>query len=167
LKPTKAVPALPEVVLETPENRLWYKFDDKFEVPKINMKFDFVAGVAVAFGDPRDAVCNRLYVDLVTDALNEYAYAADIAGLSFQLSNTKYGLELEISGYCSKEGVLLEAIMSKMLEPAHLKPERFVILKEKYKRSLENFKGKQPCDHTSHYVNLVTSGKFHDQGDAK
>lgn len=34
----------------------------------------------------------HIFVQLFRDSLNEYAYTADIAGLKWELTNTKYGL---------------------------------------------------------------------------
>lgn len=38
--------------------------------------------------------CNltHMFVQLFRDSLNEYAYAADLAGLKWELTSTKYGL---------------------------------------------------------------------------
>lgn len=33
-----------------------------------------------------------MFVQLFKDSLNEYAYSAELAGLKWELSNTKYGL---------------------------------------------------------------------------
>lgn len=33
-----------------------------------------------------------LYLELLKDSLNEYAYAAELAGLSYELQNTIYGM---------------------------------------------------------------------------
>jgi insulysin len=33
-----------------------------------------------------------MFVQLFKDALNEYAYAAELAGMKWELTNTKYGL---------------------------------------------------------------------------
>ena len=46
----------------------------------------------LAYLDP--VSCNKTYmfVQLFKDALNEYAYAAELAGLSLELTNTKYGM---------------------------------------------------------------------------
>lgn len=33
-----------------------------------------------------------MFVQLFRDSLNEYAYAADLAGLQWELSNSKYGI---------------------------------------------------------------------------
>uniref|UniRef100_H2ZE60 Peptidase M16 middle/third domain-containing protein n=1 Tax=Ciona savignyi TaxID=51511 RepID=H2ZE60_CIOSA len=42
------------------------------------------------------------------DALNEYAYAAELAGLDYKFSNSVYGLHLTIKGYNSTQIILLE-----------------------------------------------------------
>lgn len=33
-----------------------------------------------------------MFVQLFRDSLNEYAYAADLAGLQWELNNSKYGI---------------------------------------------------------------------------
>jgi insulysin len=33
-----------------------------------------------------------MFVHLFKDALNEYAYAAELAGMKWELTNTKYGM---------------------------------------------------------------------------
>lgn len=37
-----------------------------------------------------------MFVQLFRDALNQYTYAAEIAGLKYELSNTKYGLIVSV-----------------------------------------------------------------------
>lgn len=44
-----------------------------------------------------------MFVQLFRDALNEYAYAAEIAGLKWNLTNTKYGLIVSFFGDTSTE----------------------------------------------------------------
>lgn len=41
-----------------------------------------------------------MFVQLFKDALNEYAYSADLAGLKWELSNNKYGLSVSTSCPC-------------------------------------------------------------------
>ena len=38
----------------------------------------------------------RLFVELLKDSLNEYAYAAEIAGIDYRLENTMYGIFVSI-----------------------------------------------------------------------
>ena len=37
-----------------------------------------------------------LYLELLKDSLNEYAYAAELAGLNYDLQNTIYGMYVSI-----------------------------------------------------------------------
>lgn len=37
-----------------------------------------------------------LYLELLKDSLNEYAYAAELAGLNYDLQNTVYGMYVSI-----------------------------------------------------------------------
>lgn len=46
----------------------------------------------MAYFDPLNCNLTHMFVQLFRDALNEYAYAAELAGLKWNLSNTKYGL---------------------------------------------------------------------------
>jgi insulysin len=37
-----------------------------------------------------------MFVQLFKDALNEYAYAAELAGMKWELTNTKYGMIVSV-----------------------------------------------------------------------
>lgn len=45
-----------------------------------------------AYVDPLHCNMAYLYLELLKDSLNEYAYAAELAGLSYDLQNTIYGM---------------------------------------------------------------------------
>ena len=51
-----------------------------------------------AYASPEAAVLARLYVKLVNDYLNETAYDAELAGLSYGLSTTISGFRLTFYG---------------------------------------------------------------------
>lgn len=55
-----------------------------------NMFFSYCS--PLAFLDPAYTGMLYMFVSLFRDALNEYAYAAELAGLGYSLDNTKYGL---------------------------------------------------------------------------
>lgn len=71
----------------------------------------------------------RLYTDLVRDALTEYSYDADLAGLSYDVSNTAEGIHISVGGYNDKLTVLLKVVLDK-LKTLTVNPERFEVLKE-------------------------------------
>lgn len=45
-----------------------------------------------AYVDPLHCNMAYLYLELLKDSLNEYAYAAELAGLNYDLQNTIYGM---------------------------------------------------------------------------
>ena len=42
----------------------------------------------------------HLFVELLKDSLNEYAYDAEIAGVSYKLENTMYGVYVSMCELC-------------------------------------------------------------------
>lgn len=46
--------------------------------------------------DPLHCNMAYLYLELLKDSLNEYAYAAELAGLNYDLQNTVYGMYVSI-----------------------------------------------------------------------
>jgi hypothetical protein len=50
----------------------------------------------LAYLDPVSCNMTYMFVQLFKDALNEYAYAAELAGMKWELSNTKYGMIVSI-----------------------------------------------------------------------
>lgn len=146
--------SLPALVKNTAMTRLWFKQDDTFLLPKAVMNFEFVS--PLAYLDPLH--CNMAYmlVQLFRDSLTEYAYAAELAGLSYALTNTKYGMMLYLKGYSDKQHVLLNKIMEKLTN-FEIDPKRFEILKETYVRGLKNFQAEQPHKHAVYYTSVLLS----------
>ncbi|CAK9808752.1 Insulin-degrading enzyme [Anthophora quadrimaculata] len=155
LKPLDSnITKFPMIIEDTPLLRLWFKQDDEFFVPKANLFINFVS--PVAFMDPFNSNSTYMFVLLFRDALNEYAYAADIAGLRWDLSNSKYGMILEIGGYNDKQHVLLQKIMDKMVN-FKIDPKRFEIVKENHIRNLENYEAEQPYQRAFYYLAVLLS----------
>ncbi|PSN57801.1 Insulin-degrading enzyme [Blattella germanica] len=120
-------PTYPMIIQDTPLSRVWFKQDDEFLLPKANLSFEFVS--PLAYLDPVSCNMTYMFVQLFKDALNEYAYAAELAGMRWELTNTKYGMILGIGGYNSKQHVLLDKIMEKLTN-FKIDAKRFEILKE-------------------------------------
>ncbi|XP_011268023.1 insulin-degrading enzyme isoform X2 [Camponotus floridanus] len=153
IKPHEAnVEKFPIIIEDTPFIRLWFKKDDEFLVPKCRMIFDFVS--PLAYMDPISCNLSNMFVQLFRDSLNEYAYAADLAGLQWEVSNSKYGITLAIGGYDDKQRVLLEKIMDRMIN-FKIDSKRFEILKENYIRNLKNFAAEQPYQHAVYYLAVL------------
>lgn len=148
IKPHNNVEKFPIILEDTPLVRLWFKKDDEYLVPMARMMFDFIS--PYAYMDPLSCNLTHMFVQLFRDSINEYAYAAELAGLQWDFSNSKYGITLGIGGYDNKLRVLLEKIMNRMIT-FHVDPKRFEILKENYIRNLKNFAAEQPYHHAVYY----------------
>ncbi|KAL5021570.1 hypothetical protein ScPMuIL_000725 [Solemya velum] len=146
--------SFPEMIKDTALIRLWFKQDNKFFLPKACVNFELTS--PQAYIDPIHHNMTTLFVALFKDALNEYSYDADLAGLHYNLDSTIYGIHLSLKGYNDKLGVLLKKIMQK-LTSFQVDPKRYEILKELFTRSLRNFNAEQPHQHAMYYTSVLMS----------
>ncbi|XP_075072253.1 insulin-degrading enzyme isoform X1 [Mixophyes fleayi] len=142
----------PALIKDTAMSKLWFKQDDKFFLPKACLNFEFFS--PFAYVDPLHCNMAYLYLELLKDSLNEYAYAAELADLNYDLQNTIYGMYLSVKGYNDKQHILLKKIIEKMAT-FEIDEKRFEINKEAYMRSLNNFRAEQPHKHAMYYLRLL------------
>ncbi|XP_067091869.1 insulin-degrading enzyme isoform X1 [Osmerus mordax] len=148
----KDSPSAPTLIKDTAMSKVWFKQDDKFFLPKACLNFEFFS--PFAYVDPLHCNMAYLYLELLKDSLNEYAYAAELAGLNYDLQNTIYGMYLSVKGYNDKQDILLRKIIEKMAT-FEIDEKRFDIIKEAYMRSLNNFRAEQPHQHAMYYLRLL------------
>ena len=115
----KIKPIQPGAAGDTPQRigsrtaiKAWHQQDGKFNVPKsmINVR---VFSPLVSQG-PRQAAMAQLFVRLVDDDLNEFAYPAALAGLGYSLSAHSRGMDMRVSGYSDRQGLLLDKVLTSM-----------------------------------------------------
>jgi insulysin len=141
--------SLPVLIKDTPLCKLWYKQDDTFFMPKACLYFNITS--PLAYEDPVQCAMTHLYVELVKDSLNEYAYAAEISGIEYKLEQTEYGMELRLKGYNDKQCVLLSKLLQKATN-FQVDRHRFPEIKDIYLRSLKNFKAEAPHRHALYHM---------------
>ncbi|XP_011312074.1 insulin-degrading enzyme, partial [Fopius arisanus] len=147
-----SIEKFPVIIEDNPFMRVWFKQDDEFLLPKVNLTFDFVT--PLAYLDPVSYNLTGMYIGLIKDSLNEYAYNAGLAGLSWEFTSSKYGVSLSVGGYHDKHRILLEKIMDKMVNFT-VDKQRFEILKEQYIRGLKNHGAEQPYQHAVYYLAVL------------
>ncbi|XP_064466057.1 insulin-degrading enzyme-like isoform X2 [Ornithodoros turicata] len=147
---------LPVMIKNTESSRVWFLQDKEYNLPKAVLHFHLKS--PIAYQDPHHTNMTRMFVNLFVDALTEYAYAAMLAGLTYSLSDTVYGIMLSIKGYNDKQHVLLQKIMDRMTSFT-IEPQRFDILKESYVRGLKNFQTEQPHQHAVYYTYMLLAQK--------
>ncbi|KAL0724770.1 hypothetical protein Bca4012_039369 [Brassica carinata] len=152
LKDVKDKENFPVMLRKTSFSRLWYKPDTKFFRPKAYVKMDFNCPFAVS--SPDAVVLSSIFVWLLEDCLNEYAYYARDAGLYYGLSLSDNGFELYLSGFNHKLRILLEAVIQK-ISTFEVKPDRFSVIKEMDTKAYQNCKFRQPFSQATSYCSLV------------
>ena len=128
-------PGQPVVALQEARQKIWFMQDDEFRVPKgatyINFRSPEVGQNA------RQTASAVLYTAVLKDDVNEFAYPALLAGLSFNFYKHAQGISLRITGYNDKQALLLEQLMGVVAEPA-FDAQRFDDIRKDMIRALEN-----------------------------
>lgn len=152
-------PALaPRIVRNDQLVRTWYKKDDTFWVPKANLIVSCKS--PIVYASAGNSVKARLFTDLVRDALEEYSYDAELAGLQYSVSLDSRGLFIEVSGYNDKLAVLLEQVLITMRD-LDVREARFAIIKERLSRGYRNWELQPPWQQIGDYTGWLTAEHDH------
>jgi len=146
----------PKLIRNEESVRTWWKKDDRFWVPRANVFVTLRNPLASV--TPANSVRTRLFCALVKDALVEYSYDAEIAGLEYELGDYYVGMGIDISGYSEKISVLLEKVLVTMRD-LEVKPERFKIVKERLVRGYRNWDFQQPYLQVGDFTSWLGSDK--------
>jgi insulysin len=95
---------------------------------------------------------------MVRDALEEYSYDAELAGLDYSVSAHSMGIEIAVSGYNDKLSVLLEKVLVTMRD-MEIKEDRFEIIKERVLRGLKNWDFQQPYNQVGDFTRWLNAEK--------
>ncbi|ODA31656.1 peptidase M16 [Veronia pacifica] len=131
----------PQMIQELPGFRLWHCQDNEFRVPKgmIYVAVDSPHSVSSV----ENIVKSRVSVEMLLESINEDAYQAEIAGLSYNLYAHQGGFTLKLSGFNEKQHLLLALILEKF-KGRSFKPERFDIIKTQLLRGWRNSAQNKP-----------------------
>ena len=142
----------PKLIRHEPNLRLWYKRDDQFWVPKANVQIALRNPICSA--NPQAFVMTAMVESLIDDALVEYSYDADIAGLAYSLQGGYTGINVAVSGYNDKMSVLLEKVLH-TLRGFDIKEDRFKVIKERMSRTFKNFEYSTPYHQVGQYTRFL------------
>lgn len=138
--PTKT---LPQCIKEDPALRLWHLQDTAFRVPKGVVYISIDSPYAVA--SIENIVKTRISVEMLLESINESAYLAEVAGLSYNLYAHQGGVTLKLSGFTEKLPLLLDLILDKFSQRS-FKPERFEHIKNQLVRGFKNATKDKPIN---------------------
>ncbi|KAA8517091.1 hypothetical protein F0562_017384 [Nyssa sinensis] len=133
-------------------SRLWYKPDTIFSIPKAYVIINF--SCPYSRNSPEAEVFTCIFTCLLMDYLNEYVYAAQIAGLDCWTNATKNGFQLTVAGYNHKLRILLEKVVEKIAK-FEVKPDRFSVFKEMVIKDYQHFKFQQPYQQAMYYCSII------------
>ncbi|MDX1734342.1 MAG: insulinase family protein [Halioglobus sp.] len=132
---------IPQVVVERERQRIWYMHDDQFRVPRAAIFINFRS--TEVGRAPEQAALAALYTSLISDSVNEYAYPARLAGLSFRIYKHAQGISLKVRGYNDKQLLLLERLLQSVRN-GEFDPQRFEDIRQDMIRALRNVAAKRP-----------------------
>ncbi|XP_060661374.1 nardilysin [Drosophila nasuta] len=107
------VPEAPKKLLQNEICELWFRADDKYDLPEAFMTFFFISPLQRK-NAKNDAMCG-LYEELVKFHVSEELYPATSAGFSYTFNVSEKGLTLQVRGYNEKLHLLVESIAQAMV----------------------------------------------------
>jgi insulysin len=144
---------------------VWFKQDDSFKQPKVN--FVISLDTPLAYDTVTGCVMTDIFAKLVKDALNEFSYSADVAGLRYDICNTVGGLQVTFVGYNDKISLLAGRVAGTIAN-LEVKEDRFNVVKEKRRLSYRNFEKEQPYQWVLYNVTQGTRvPRWHNSDKAK
>ena len=118
---------IPMLIINNEQFKLWFLQDKKFRSPKAELNFRFKLPVLNNSLD--NTARTQLFAAMITDQLNEYAYPASIAGLTFSITPNARGFDVNIAGYTDKQSLLINKILNAIVQ-ADFSQVRFDRLKD-------------------------------------
>lgn len=150
----------PQCIHQDDNLRLWYKPDNVYDMPKVNIMYHFSSGEGTF--SPYAIVAAQLFTELVTEQCNEFSYEATMAGLYCQITPSASGLDLQVSGYNHKAHVLVERLLDTMMDLLDTDADADTVLSElfdrvtfKIEQAFHSFMVGQPYQHCIYGGDLV------------
>lgn len=133
--PRRAAGDEPELVIDNPRVRAWFRQDQDFQLPKTHMNLRLTLPRVAR--DAAGTAQAHLLAVLVEDQLNEFSYPARLAGLRYAIKAHPRGLDVDIAGYSGRQGLLLTRVTD-TIRKARFAQERFELLKAELLRTWRN-----------------------------
>ena len=144
------------------DSSLYYSQDTEFQRPKVTLTFRILQPEADATLE--NTVLKGLFANCVNEALNEDAYPASMAGLSYGFSAGLGGVNLTVTGYSASASTLLEKVVA-TLRNTSISEERFAAIKDTNIRTLENFPKSDAWRLARHHKNYIQEKVYFTPGE--
>lgn len=118
----------PHLIVRGEHTRAWFQQDREFNVPKSSIKLRLKLPLVAV--NTEGAAQAEIFAALVMDELKELSHPAEVAGLYYAVQAHPRGLDIDISGYNSRQGLLLSKI-AKSIHKGSFSQERFDAIKRR------------------------------------
>ena len=139
-EPPKTVAKSPSKISLAAGSTLWHLQDSEFMTPKADIFFTLLMPEQKL--SVKQQLALNLYASLLNDKFNEFFYDASSAGIQVQLYSHRRGISIRISGYSDKQEQIIEQLAT--MVNSRFDRQRFTILKENYRRALNNSLREKP-----------------------
>lgn len=148
----------PHLIEDNTRMQVWYKQDDRFEVPKGSV--DLVFHLPASNTDAKTSTMMHLYLEMLDDHLTPITYYASLVGLKARFSTWRDGLHLKVSGYNDKVPTLLTHVLRE-LERFVPDEARFEPIKQTLAQDYRNFGFNVPYQQIgTHFLQLVNEKTY-------
>jgi len=145
----------PGLIIDNKNLRIWFKRDDIFFVPKLNIFFEIRSPISKS--SPLNYMYTAMYLQLVKEALNKDSYHAEIADTKFNIKLSNEGnININVQGYSDVIGNLLGIIVNYFLD-LNANEEEFTNVKDKFIRTLKNFSIENPYKQGLYYALYISN----------
>lgn len=134
---------LPQCLEQTEGFKLWFLQDTEYRVPKGVVYIAIDSPYAVA--SVENIVRTRVSVEMLLEALNESAYQAEMAGLSYNFYPNQGGVTLKLSGFNDQMPRLFALILDQFKQ-RDFNPTRFDVIKTQLLRNWKNAAKNNPIN---------------------
>jgi len=147
---------VPDIINNTDLSRIWYLQDNEFMVPKAIVNVELFS--PVAYVGPLTTALNYVFVHLILDSLSEYSFNADLAGFSYGVVNTVYGMDVRVSGYNDKLDILLNKVFETIAN-FKVDPARFEQSKDLHSRLWRSRRNDEPSKQANSHFKYIMREK--------
>ena len=117
----------PVVIKDILGLQVWHFQDTSFNMPRANIRVNLYSPLVVEGVHSR--MCQRLFALMLKEAIREFAYPIERAGMSVSIGSSSWtGLSLELGGYTEKQLELLTEL-SHRVRRFSIDPDRFAVEK--------------------------------------
>ncbi|CAG2108412.1 unnamed protein product [Medioppia subpectinata] len=145
---------VPQMIRNTEFSRIWYLQDIEYRKPKSYYAFKLTN--PFVSDNPFNENASELFSQLFRDLVNEYLYAAEMAGLWLRISPVLTGITIYFGGYNDKLNTLLTTILDQLIA-FKIDAKRFDVFKDIYVRDLKNRHANQMAQILTDYMYDITA----------